>query len=264
MTYSQTLATLFLLLLLLAIFRRMFSKKSSPATLAPFPEAWKSILTQKVLFYRQLSPAEQIRFQQSLQLFLEKVRITGVGTEVDDVDKLLVGASAVIPLFGFPGWGYRTLNEVLLYDGTFNRDFETQQGAERNILGMVGGTGMTGTMILSKPALHEGFDRDSDHHVGIHEFVHLLDRADGATDGIPEMMIQQPFLIPWVKMMHREIKAIQDGASDIDDYGSTNEAEFFSVVSEYFFKTPHLLEKRHPELFAMLERIFRQEMKTQE
>ncbi len=260
MTYTQILATLFLLFLLIAIFWRMFIKKSK-STHAPFPKAWKSILTQKVLFYQELSPPERIRFQQNLQSFLDKVRITGVGTEVDDVDKLLVGASAVIPLFGFPGWGYRTLNEVLLYDGTFNRDFETQQGEERNILGMVGGTGMTGTMILSKPSLHEGFDQYSNQHVGIHEFVHLLDRADGAADGIPEMMMQQPFLIPWVKMIHKEIKAIQDGASDIDDYGSTNEAEFFSVVSEYFFKSPRLLEKRHPELYGMLESIFRQDLK---
>jgi len=29
-------------------------------------------------------------------------------------------------------------------------------------------------------------------------------------------------------------------------YDSTNEAEFFSVISEYFFQQPHLLEKNHP------------------
>ncbi len=64
---------------------------------------------------------------------------------------------------------------------------------------MVGGSGMTGTMILSKPALHQAFERGgSAQHVGIYEFVHLLDRADGATDGIPEEMLQRPFLIPWV------------------------------------------------------------------
>jgi Mlc titration factor MtfA (ptsG expression regulator) len=61
-------------------------------------------------------------------------------------------------------------------------------------------------------------------------------------------------------MMHREIEAIKDGHSEIDFYGSTNEAEFFSVVSEYFFQQPHLLEKKHPELFALLERIFKQDL----
>jgi len=37
----------------------------------------------------------------------------------------------------------------------------------------------------------------------------------------------------------------------------TNEAEFFSVISEYFFQQPHLLEKHHPALFCLLEKIFK-------
>ncbi len=226
-----------------------------------FPANWPAILAEKVKFYQQLQASEKARFEENVQQFLHEVRITGVGTEVNDIDKLLVAASGVIPLFGFPNWQYRKLNEVILYEGSFNQEYNTQQGEDRNILGMVGGSGMTGTMILSKPALHKGFaNSQSSHNVGIHEFVHLLDRADGGTDGIPEMMLEQPFLIPWLKLMHQEIRAIQDGASDINPYGSTNEAEFLSVVSEYFFQQPQLLEKRHPELFEMLEKIFKQDL----
>jgi uncharacterized protein YecA (UPF0149 family) len=39
-------------------------------------------------------------------------------------------------------------------------------------------------------------------------------------------------------------------------------AEFFSVVSEYFFERPKLLAKKHPELYALLEKIFKQEMRS--
>ena len=224
-----------------------------------FPSNWRVLLTDKVKFYNALEASEKARFEADVQQFLAQVRITGVGTDLSDIDRLLVASSAVIPLFGFPNWQYRKLNEVILYEGSFNQEYDTQQGAERNILGMVGGSGMTGTMILSKPALHQGFiDAQSSHNVGIHEFVHLLDRADGGTDGIPEVLLEQPFIIPWVKLMHQEIKAILDGDSDINPYGSTNEAEFLSVVSEYFFQQPQLLEKRHPELYGMLEQIFRQ------
>lgn len=259
MPFSQLLAISFLLLLVIASLWRLFFKKKKRKTTG-FPAAWRPILTEKVAFYNQLPALEKARFEEAAQQFLDEVRITGVGTEVDDTDRLLVAASAVIPLFGFPGWHYRKLNEVLLYEGPFNHDYETGQGEERNILGMVGGSSMNRTMILSKPSLHNGFERrHSTQNVGIHEFVHLLDRADGGADGVPEALLQQPFLIPWVKMMHREIKAIQDGKSDIDFYGSTNETEFFSVVSEYFFQQPHLLEKRHPQLFVMLEKVFRQE-----
>lgn len=227
----------------------------------PFPAAWQQILSKKVDFYSQLSATEKLRFEESTLDFLDKISITGIDTDVDDTDKLLVAASAVIPLFGFPGWDYHNLHEVLLYDAPFNHDYETEQGKARNILGMVGSGSMNRMMILSKPDLHEGFDQQrSYHNVGIHEFVHLLDKADGATDGLPEALIQQPFLIPWVKLMHREIAAIKAGKSTINVYGSTNEAEFFSVVSEYFFKQPERLKKNHPELFDLLERVFRQDL----
>jgi len=46
-------------------------------------------------------------------------------------------------------------------------------------------------------------------------------------------------------------------ASDINLYGATNDAEFFAVVSEYFFEKPDELKAKHPELYAMLEQMFR-------
>ena len=259
MSFSTLLALSFLLLLVIVSLWRLFFKSKKQKTTV-FPAAWRLILSEKVAFYQELSAPEKVRFEAGVLQFLDQVRITGIETQVEDTDRLLIAASAVIPLFGFPGWSYRKLNEVLLYVGAFNHDYETTQGEERNILGMVGGSSMDRTMILSKPALHEGFvDRNSSQNVGIHEFVHLLDRADGTADGIPEDLMEQRFAIPFLKMMHRKIKEIRMGNSDIDSYGSTNEAEFLSVASEYFFKRPDLLEKRHPELFAMLETIFRQD-----
>jgi len=38
-----------------------------------------------------------------------------------------------------------------------------------------------------------------------------------------------------------------------------NEAEFFAVISEYFFERPDLLAEKHPELYGMLVRMFRQD-----
>lgn len=259
MSFSTLLATSFFILVVIAALWRLLFKKRKPLT-TDFPVAWRLILSEKVVFYNQLSPTEKKCFEESILQLLGEIRITGVGTEVDDTDRLLVAASGMIPLFGFPGWRYRKLNEVILYEGAFNQDFKTREAEERNILGMVGGSGMTGTMILSKPALHRGFEPGaSTNNVGIHEFVHLIDRADGDTDGIPEALLQQPFIIPWVQLMHREIRAIQEGESPINPYGGTNEAEFFSVVSEFFFQKPHALKKHHPELYAMLEKIFNQD-----
>ena len=51
-----------------------------------------------------------------------------------------------------------------------------------------------------------------------------------------------------------EMKAL--GHSDINGYGATNDAEFFAVISEYFFERPDKLKDHHPELYTMLEEMF--------
>ncbi len=124
-------------------------------------------------------------------------------------------------------------------------------------MGQVGWGVMNRKMILSKSALHEGFENEySESNVGIHEFVHLIDKSDGAVDGLPEVILQKQYVIPWLKMIHQEIGKIKKNHSDIYPYGSFSEAEFFSVVAEYFFKQPKHFEKKHPELFWMMDKMF--------
>ena len=41
--------------------------------------------------------------------------------------------------------------------------------------------------------------------------------------------------------------------------GGTNEAEFFSVVSEYFFEAPAKMKRKHPKLYDILKKIYRQD-----
>ncbi|GAB3019503.1 M90 family metallopeptidase [Spirosoma pulveris] len=229
-----------------------------PETVQPLPATYPQLLTEHVGYYQLLSEEMKERFDRRVSEFLSKVTIEGVGTTVNDLDKVLVASSAIIPIFGFDDW-YYPLTDVLLYEDRFNADYQTT-GDDRNILGMVGeGGALQSTMVLSKPALYEGFANEtSKSNTGIHEFVHLLDKVDGSTDGLPAYLLEKDHIKPWLQLIHRSIQAIKANQSDIDPYGITNEAEFFAVVSEYFFKRPDLLEKKHPELFARLEEIFRQ------
>ena len=220
---------------------------------------YHDLLQQHVAYYRALSDEKKQDFENRVTHFLNHTRIEGVGTTVDDLDRILVASSAVITIFGFKDWSFYRLTTVLLYDDHFNADFETA-GKGRNILGMVGeGGALQSTMALSKPALHEGFANESSkENTGIHEFVHLLDKADGSTDGAPEYLLDRSHIKPWLQLIRASIGDIKANRSDIDPYGITNEAEFFAVVSEYFFKRPDLLKEKHPELFARLEEIFQQ------
>ncbi len=247
------------LLLGFIIWMLFFRKKKGVVKVAAFSADWRKILMSKVSFYEQLSSTDKDRFEQEILNFLQNITITGVEMEIDDTDRLLVAASAVIPLFGFPQLRYRNLSEVLLYQGTFNADYQTK-GEARNILGQVGSGNMNRLMVLSLPALHAGFENEkSKNNVGIHEFVHLIDKADGGTDGVPESLMQKQYVLPWLQLVHREIEKIKQDESDINPYAATNEAEFLSVASEYFFNRPELFEENHPELYALMTKMYRQE-----
>jgi len=121
------------------------------------PTGYKNLLLLHVGFYRSLNDEEKIRFEEELKEFLGYVRVNGVDTTVEAVDRLLVAASAVIPIFGFNGWKYNNLREVLLYPASFDKEKFLLQSNERNTLGMVGNGPMQRVMILSKTALREGF-----------------------------------------------------------------------------------------------------------
>ncbi len=225
-----------------------------------FPFNWRLILTTKVNYYKQLNAEEKKAFEYRIHEFLLNCKITGVEVEVDIEDKILVASSAIIPIFRFSDWRYVNLNEVLLYPDMFNEKLETS-GEDRRIMGMVGSGYMEGKMILSKKALHHGFSNSSDKkNTAIHEFVHLIDKLDGATDGVPSLLMDNQYALPWLELINAKIEEIYHQQSDINPYGGTNKQEFFAVASEYFFERPKLLKQKHPELYKMLEEIFKQDL----
>ncbi len=227
-----------------------------------FPMDWRIILNKNISFYNSLSVEEKKRFEYKIQEFILNYEIIGVKTQINIVDKLLVASSAVIPIFGFDNWKYVNLYQILIYPSMFNERFETE-GSDRRILGMVGNGYMEGTMILSQEALRHGFKNESDKkNTAIHEFVHLIDKVGGTIDGIPSVLMEKQYAIPWIDMINQKLEEIYSEDSDINPYGGTNRAEFFAVVSEYFFERPKLLKRKHPDLYNCLERVFNQDMSS--
>ncbi|MEA1952455.1 MAG: zinc-dependent peptidase [Planctomycetota bacterium] len=192
-------------------------------------------------------------------VFLDEVRITGIRTNVDETVRVLVAASAIIPIFSFKHWEYSRLGEVLIYPGSFDKNFQTDQDGQTDTLGMVGEGPLSGAMILSKPALIAGFDNAGDkQNVGIHEFAHLVDKADGYFDGIPPG-VPADLARTWIKWVAEELAEPPEKRSHINDYAFTNEAEYFAVLMEYFFEAPEVLQRKNPQLYNMLEKITHQD-----
>ena len=230
----------------------------------PFPDDWQRVLGERVAFYAALSDEERDRFRKLVAVFLDETPITAAGCEVDDTCRLLVAASAVIPIFGFPAWEYGMLREVVVRGEEFDFRFPGALSETVGIQGLVGNTGgaFNGVMVLSKADLIRGFEAPEDkHNVGIHEFAHLIDKADGAVDGVPASLPRE-CLRPWLLLVREELRQAGAAFSDIPEYAFTNEQEFFAVATEYFFGAPEELAARHPQLYEMLERVFRQNTRS--
>lgn len=222
----------------------------------PFPDAWEQILRIDVAFFRALDEIQKARFRQLVRIFLDEVRITGIRTEVDDQIRVLVAASAVIPIFGFHDWEYHRLREVLIYPDSFDDAY--QHSAEASIVGMAGLHHLSGVMILSKPALLAGFAHGSGtHNVGVHEFAHLFEKEAGEYGLPPE--VPWGAVRQWLKYVARELARPSQSGDHINPYAYTNEHEFFAVLAEYFFTSPDVLKRRDPALYALLRDLFHQD-----
>ena len=230
--------------------------KPRRVTTFAMPEGYQEILQDYVAFYAALDEAGKRNFEDRLQRFLQSVKITGANADVEDLDRILVGAAAVIPVYFIPDWEYVNLREVLLYPGNFNNDFE-QHGHERTVTGMVGTGALQNVMILSKWELRQGFiHAGTERNTAIHEFVHLVDKMDGTLDGVPEILLPRKDVPRWKALLEETMLQVRQGISDIDPYAATSPVECFAVISEYFFTQPEKFRAFHPELAQMLQTIF--------
>ncbi len=251
---------IFLIVLLIVVLMIFKPKKTTEkeVILKEIPNHWYQILEENVLFYKKLNEADKLHFKRRMQSFMSYVTIEAVDFTLEDLDVLLVAASAVIPVFGFEDWKYPNIKKVIIYPDYFNYDLEFHNKAEgKNIGGMVGNGVLENKMILSRRALHHGFVNKTDKgNTGVHEFVHLLDKLDGKIDGIPKALLDNKNYMLWLDLVYEKMEAINKDKSDIRDYGGTSEIEFFAVASEYFFERPMLLKRKHPDLYKMLASCF--------
>jgi len=252
-----TVLQIFFVLALIVITILIVFKKRREQETIPMPENFRELLNDYVKLYQQLDEEGKEKFEERVAHFLSAVKITGVNAVVEDLDRILIAAGAIIPVYAIPDWQYINLHEVLLYPGAFNQDFD-QGGPDRPIAGMVGTGAMQHVMIITKWQLRQGFINGNDaRNTAIHEFVHLIDKMDGTMDGVPEIILERKYVQQWKNMMDATTWRMKNYGSDIDMYGATNNAEFFAVISEYFFEQPDLLKENHPELYEMLGRIYK-------
>jgi MtfA peptidase len=219
----------------------------------PFPEAWQRHLDERVAFFRSLDDSLRQRFLDHLKVFAwEKHFIGAGGLEITDEIKVVISAAAVRLTLHMDLSMYDRLTEIVVYPSHY-----THPESETVVFGEAHSWG---TVVLSWDAVTMGLANPGDgHDTATHEFAHVLDRADGAFDGTPELRAMGHYR-PWAEVMSRHYLKLRKGKrlqrKVLRSYGATNEAEFFAVATESFFEKPEQMRKRTPDLYEELKRFY--------
>ncbi len=222
----------------------------------PLPSEWSGWLEQHVPFYPDLTGEVRERFLRYLRAFVWDKHFFGAGgLEITDEHRVVIAGAAVRLVLNLDLSFYDKLTEIIVYPDDYRHPDSDDV--------VLGEAQHWGTVVLSWSAvLHGMADRKDGHDTALHEFAHVLDVADGAFDGTPELHRFGDYRT-WARVMSDAFLKLQDDVprrkTVLREYGATNEAEFFAVASETFFEKPRQLRQNAPELYDELCRFYRVE-----
>ncbi len=234
----------------------------------PFPEAWRKIIEANAPYYRCLSPEDRKELQGHVQILVHEKNFEGCGgLEMTDEIRVTIAAHAAILLLYLDHDYYSGLQSIVVYPSSFLVKTETPGPSglvtERNEM-HAGEAWHHGTIVLAWDEVqHSAADIHDGHNVVLHEFAHHLDQQDGHCDGAP-LLSEPSRYISWARILGKEFDLLSNAAARqkptlLDQYGATNPAEFFAVVTECFFENPILLREKHPELYEELKSFYHQD-----
>ncbi|BCS55865.1 zinc-dependent peptidase [Geobacter sp. SVR] len=244
-----------------------FERRSKGRDADGFPDAWLDTLAELPLWHR-LPEADQKELQGHVLAFLEKKRVEGAnGMVVDDAVRVTIAAQACLLLLHRSTGYFPAISSIVVYPGEYVACWQ-----ETDESGIVtesedcrsGEFAGNGALVLSWEDVGlAGVDDEGSYNVIIHEFAHLLDeeyRLSSST-GTGENGRGSS---PWEVIFEHEYHRLQHAAAHcrpslFDHYGAENPAEFFAVLTETFFENPCPFKLRHPELYAAMEELFRQD-----
>ncbi len=228
--------------------------------------AWQHTL-DRVPLLAHLEPPQKARLQQLTREFLLEKVFSGVqGVTLNDDMKTLIAAQACLPILNMSMDAYSGWVEVIVYPDSFHVpqefvDDETGVVSEESSL-LSGEAWGRGPVILSWSDVQEDYEHPHPgHNVVIHEFAHKLDMQNGRANGMPPLHPDMP-IEQWTHALSTAYEQLTQRlehhhVTDINPYAGTNPAEFFAVLSEYFFTAPYIILEDCPQVYDQLQQYYR-------
>jgi Mlc titration factor MtfA (ptsG expression regulator) len=234
----------------------------------PFPAEWDAIIAKNVALFETLTPEEQAELRKLVLCFIEEKPFEGAGgCVIDDEKRVTIAAQACFLLLHRDTDIYPKLDAIVVYPSAYATTKRESLGSGVFIEGRqdrLGESWTEGLVVLAWDAVRTGTQNANDgRNVVLHEFAHQIDQEDGTADGAPEFDDREQQK-SWAEVLGAEYADLREHvhvgrSSDIDDYGATNPAEFFAVVTEMFFERGADLARTHPDLYAQLSGFYKQD-----
>lgn len=227
----------------------------------PIPHhVWQSV-TKRMLVLKGLDAVQMAHLREMATWFLDQKSINGAqGLDVTLSMKVAVAAQACLLILNlgethFDGWV-----EVILYPAAFRvKHVQLDNiGLVRNeASALTGESWLRGPVILSwDDVARDAYHGEAGHNVVLHEFAHKLDGLTGSTNGMPPLrrgMSRKRWAEALSGAYAKLLQQVENNETAfINPYAATNPAEFFAVLSEYFFTAPDILKNCCPSVHKQL------------
>lgn len=213
-----------------------------------------------------LTPSEIAKLRAlAIQLLADKTLTPVAGAALDAYACAAIALQAVLPILNLGYPAYRGWREIILYPGEFVPDREVTDDfgiVHRMRQPLSGEAWEGGPLVLSLDDVAAS-GHCQGYNVVIHEFAHKLDMRNGAVDGLPALHSGMS-VETWAAAFNaayadfcRRVDA--DEYTEIDPYAAESPAEFFAVLSEFFFEAPAILAQDYPAVYQQMHLYFKQD-----
>jgi Mlc titration factor MtfA (ptsG expression regulator) len=229
-----------------------------------FSDQSRSYLEQ-LSHYRYLSKEEKEKIERSILLFVYTKTFTGVKLDVTEEMKIVIAFYACLLLLHIETDNcYDNLKTIIIYNQPVLIERLQDNGGifSKEQLLIEGQSANDTVVIIWHEAKREAYHPRKE-NVIIHEFTHEIDFMNGEIDGIPPL--ERSKYHEWTNILYREFQQLHNIALKnrewgdyrfIGEYAAANEAEFFAVLTERFFESPHSLKKKFPDLYNVLKDFY--------
>lgn len=230
-------------------------------------DLWKRTLV-RYPFLQRRDPADAAELRRLTSLFLDRKEFSASGDlRLTDAMVVAIAAQACLPVLRLGLSRYDSFVGIVVHADQVvaRREVADDDGIVHAYDEVLAGEAMAGGPVMLSwcDVRAGGRDTAQAYNVVIHEFAHVLDLGNGASDGVPMLPPELPEA-QWRRTLaeafaHLSARVHEQAATTLDPYGAEGEDEFFAVASEAFFVIPQGMRDEHPDLYAIFTRYYKQD-----